>query len=353
MALIGATVSALRGQPGPAMIGDWPLADVQGAGLATGLTALAGRLGLFDDASPEVRAFVSEQRAQVASRVDRFRRLTPQVLSALGDAAIPAVAVKGARLIDGVWPWPECRPMSDIDLLVPPRYRAQASAVLARSGWATHSTTTYEDTMLAWGDGAPGRLDGESVEHNGRIEVHPGWIEFLHGYTVTGFDVERHSVVAAQGRALTREAVAAHVIGHLASTVVRAEVRAVNAIDVWFLAGFELDWGAVAGVMSTVDPRLTAAGLWVVDQLIPDLVPPIVLESELRRLPRRGRDRLLRTRALDVMRDPSQRTTVAWRLAFTTTRSERVAVVRQMVRRPGGRTPAAVRAWWTRQAARR
>ena len=56
-------------------------------------------------------------------------------------------------------------------------------------------------------------------------------------------------------------AFAAHVIGHLASTVVRAEVRAVNVLDVWFLHEQGLDWTAVATVMLACSPAAFAGGL--------------------------------------------------------------------------------------------
>ena len=61
----------------------WSLATLQQVGLATGLTALAGSLGLFDDAADDVVAYVREQHGQVQARADRFAALTPKVLAAL------------------------------------------------------------------------------------------------------------------------------------------------------------------------------------------------------------------------------------------------------------------------------
>ena len=313
---------------------------MQTSGIATGLTALAGSLGVFDDASPEVAAYVGEQRAQVAARAQRFVGVTPRVLEALAGADILAVPVKGAVLGGSaaggahgmpVWPDPSTRPMSDIDVLVPPRHRAQAAAVLTHAGWMMHQTNDFEDTFLAWGDGKVGRTDGESVEHNGRIEVHPGWLEFLHGYTARGFDLEAHAAVGADRQArLDDAAFAVHVIGHLASTVVRAEVRAVNVLDVLVLHQRGIDWAAIGAVTATVDARLVGPGLWLVDRVLPGLVPDDVLGRELSRL--RGADALAATPTAAVLRDPGPRTTARWRASFTTSAAERAAVVRQLGR---------------------
>ncbi len=310
--------------------------DVQRVGLATGLTALAGRLGLFEDAPDDVRAYIVEQQGEVAARAERFRELTPRVLGAFAAADVPVVPVKGAVLGgsagDGAaWPHPETRPMSDIDLLVDPRHRAQAGAVLLRAGCTLHSTADHEDTYLAWGDGSVGRTDGESAAHNGRIEVHPGWQEFLHGYAVQGFQPFERATQGADGQWRFDDAsFAVHVIGHLASTVVRAEVRAVNLLDVWFLHQQGLDWAAVGQAMRGVDARLTAPGLWLADRFITGVVPAVLLEREMARL--RGAVTLAVTSPVAVLRDPTQRTTVRWRADFAQHRAERTAVVRQVGR---------------------
>lgn len=315
-----------------AVLPAWSLADVQLTGLATGLTALAGELGLFADAAPEVAAYVAEQREQVATRVHRFRALTPEVIGALAAAAIPVVPVKGAALVEGVWGHEQTRTMADIDLIVAPHHRSQAAAVMARASWALQSSTAYEDTFLAWGDGSVGRTDGESAAHNGKVEIHPGWVEFLHGYTVEGFDVEPATFDHA--------ALTTHVIGHLSSTVVRAEVRAINVVDVWWCAQRDLDWVRVSELMAHTDPRLTAPGLWLVARCLPDLLPDGLLAAELSRLPKRARAQLHRTHAADVLRDPNERTTLMWRESYARTMRERKAIIRQMVRPNGARRGA-------------
>lgn len=315
------------------------------AGLATGLTALAAHL--TDDGAtagvtdPSVRDWLAEQRTEVARRVDRFRELVPRVRSVLAEAAVPAVAVKGAELAASaqpVWGVAEARPMADIDLIVPRRYRAQASAALQRAGLRHDTSSTFEDVFLAWGDGGVGRTDGESAAHNGRVEVHPDWTEFLHGYVARGFDVEAHWTPDPDlpaGFRLGLAPLTANVLGHLASTVVRAEVRAVNAVDLWWCDRAGVDWDEVAVRCRALDPRLTAPGLWLAYGLLPGSVPVRLLASEFDRLPRAARRALDAVAPEDVFRDPDTRTTPAWRQAFARG-AERIAVLDQMAF-PAGR----------------
>lgn len=308
----------------------WSLAEMQATGVATGLTALAGELGIFDDADDEMVAYVAEQREQVRQRVQLFGDLLPSVMDALQRTAIPAVAVKGAALIQGVWASAGTRPMADIDIVVPLAQRAQAAAALVGAGLRPIESTVYEDTFLAWGDGGIGRTDGESAAHNGRVEVHPGWVEFLHGYTVRGFAVE--------STPFDHEALTTHVLGHLASTVVRAEVRAVNVVDVWWCLRRPIDWHRVDVLMADTDPRLTAPAMWLIQKLMPDLMPAAAVHREMHRLPVAARRALSMIEPGEVLRDPSGRTPLRWRQAFTMSARERVAVVDQMLWPAGTRS---------------
>ena len=316
-------LSSTAGQVAGWSLADVQLADVQLIGLATGLTALAGSLGVFDNGAANVTAYVTEQREQVCQRVARFKELLPSVMGALHAAAVPAVAVKGAALLQGVWGAADTRPMADIDVIVPVALRAQAAAALTRAGLRPLHSTAYEDVFLAWGDGGVGRTDGESVNHNGRVELHPGWVEFLHGYTVRG--------CAFDAAAFDHEALTVHVLGHLASTVVRAEVRAVNVVDVWWCAQRPLNRDRMAALMAATDPRLTAPALWLVHHLLPDAIPVSDTSREMARLPRSARRSLAAASPADVLRDPSQRTSFRWRQTFTMATRERVAVVDQML----------------------
>lgn len=331
--LVNAVLAGLRGRPVAAP--SLTFAEFRIAGLATGLTALFGELFAgsvtLDELDPHTRRHLDEQRRQVRARVTRFLAVVPRVADALWAADVPAVFVKGAELIDGVWEHPTARPMADVDVVVPPHLRAQAAAALAAAGCPWWMSTSYEDAFLAWGDGGVGRLDGESADHNGRIEVHPGWVEFIHGYEVRGFDV----IGLAQQRDghlhLPLAALTAQVLGHLGATVVRGEVRALNVVDVWYCHRRDVDWQRVGSLMTTADPRLSAPGLWIVDRLMPGVVPAEVVSLQMQRLPSSARRLLDATEPHEVFRDPAARTTFRWRQGFAVHRRERVHIVDQMI----------------------
>lgn len=330
--LVTAVLARLRDQP--AHVPMLTLDEFRIAGLATGLTALFGELFADTDAyelDDAIRGHLREQRQQVSARVDRFRPLVPLLAEALSVADVPAVFVKGAALIDGVWDHPAARPMADLDVVVPAHLRAQAAAAVVSVGCPWWRSTSYEDAFLAWGDGGIGRLDGESADHNGRVEVHPGWVEFVHGYEVRGFDVIGVAEARDGRLQLPLAALTAQVLGHLGATVVRGEVRALNVIDVWYCHRRGVDWQRVGRLLTDADPRLAAPGLWIVDRLMPGVVPADVMSLQMQRLPSTARRLLDASSPAEVLRDPAARTKVAWRQGFTMRPRERVEIIDQMI----------------------
>jgi hypothetical protein len=333
MGVLQLVLDRLRDGDAPAPL--LSLAELRRAGFATGLTAL---LAEVDAAAfgPELGDYLADQREQVAARVERFRPVIGMALAALHAVGVPATPVKGAELVNGIWPWPSARPMSDIDLIVPTQLRAQAGAAMVAAGFAFESASPNEDAFRAWGDGTAGRSDGESVAHNGRVEIHPGWGEFLHGYVVAGAPVAAHTTMrplcGSDCFRLDLDGVTAHVVGHLSSSVVRCEVRAVNIVDVWFCHRASADWSAVSELLDGCDPRLAGPGLWLVSRLLPGVVPGELVDRHVARLPVEARRLLECTDPSATLRDPSSRTTLRWRQAFAMHGTERLAVLRQMAR---------------------
>jgi hypothetical protein len=331
--LLQFVVDRLRGVATPAPL--MSLVELQQTGFSTGLSALVAELAEADFAE-ELQPYLRDQRHQVALRVERFRPVIARVLSALASIDVPATPVKGAELINGVWPWPSARPMSDVDVIVPAHLRAQAAAALVAEGFAFDGASPHEDTFLAWGDGSVGRTDGESVDHNGRVEIHPGWGEFIHGYVVGGMPLESHTSVrelcGTDCARLDLAGVTASVVCHLSSTVVRCEVRAVNVVDVWFCDAAGVAWPTVATLLDECDPRLSGPGMWLASRLLPGVVPQHIVDRQVDRLPESARRRLADADPAATLRDRSSRTTLGWRQAFTAHPAERVAVLRQMAR---------------------
>jgi Uncharacterised nucleotidyltransferase len=319
------------------------LARLRVAGLATGLTAAVGSLA--DRHGVELpgqwQPFVADQTRVVAARRQRYAALVPEVLRVLDAAGVGAVPVKGAVLADGVWPVPDARPMSDIDLVVRPAERERAGAALAAGGYVPERRTAAEDIFLAWGDGAAVDVDRESIAHSGKIELHPGWVERVHDYAVDDggwlLSVARPGELAgAPCRLLPPHALALQALGHLSVGAIRAEVRAVNVVDVSLaLAGLDpAEAGAFAGACDALDARLTAPGLWLVaatqTSWWTSAVELVALTARAgARLPSAAAEQLSATSPEQVLRELGARTSVRWRLAFATTWHERACVLRQ------------------------
>lgn len=342
-----AATAASRPEPLPEPLPEVPDLDLERlrpAGVATGLTAAVGALA--DLAGIELpvawRSFVGEQIEAVATRRRRYAALLPEVLRSLDAAGVEAIPVKGAVLADALWPVPDARPMADIDVLVREPDRERAVSALVASGLTRSSSTADEDVLLAWGDGGRGPIDRESAHHNGKVELHPGWRERVHHYTVDGggllfASASRGTVAGAPCLVLPPHLLALHALGHLSVGVVRSEVRGVNVVDV-ALALRALDGDGIrdlGAACDAVDPRLTAPGLWLVATagerpLDVDGIDRLVT-NQLDRLPAAARRALTAAPPSAVLRSLGERTTLRWRLSFATTAAERAAVVRQAI----------------------
>lgn len=333
--------AAMSADP-PGLLG-LPFERFRAAGFTSGLTALVGLLAEHDAVGlPATWApYVAEQRCEVAARWDRFAAVLPEALAALADAGVDALPVKGAIVAASAWPSPMVRPMADLDLLVPPASRDRAAAALSARGFREVERSAWEDVFLAWGDGRVGRTDGESADHNGKIELHPGWVERFHHYLVDdGGALWRQttagSLLGIPCRRLPPFAVAGHVLGHLSAAVVRAEVRPLHVVDaVAVLTRLDADGRRrLAAFQGGLDPRLVAPALWLVGTHRPDVVGPSDVADALARLPPRAAAVLGVATPAAVLRDPSRRSELAWRLAFATSMGERARVARQALLPP-------------------
>ena len=324
----------------PVTVPDLPLERFAAAGFATGLTAA---IGAWSEAAtvrlPDAwTPWIEDQRREVAARQRLFDEVLWRLLTALGDAGVPATPVKGAVLARGPWPGAEARPMADIDLMVPPSARRAARDALEAAGFRMLDQRSWEDTYLAWPGVEPLRRDGESAGHPGKVEIHPGWVERLHNYLVTDEDLvmgraRAGDLAGAPCRLLDPAGSAAQVIGHLSASVVRADVRALQVIDaVVVLRALDDDQRAeLAGLWRGLDPRLSAPGLWLVGSVRPADVDPAALDDALGRLGAAARARLAAAGPASVLRQAGRRTGWGWRNAFVATSTERGHMARQFV----------------------
>jgi hypothetical protein len=353
--------------PGPVAAPGLPPDRFATAGFASGLTAAIGVWAAAVDVALPVGwdAVLERERAAVAARHRRFAEALPRVLGALATAGVAAVPVKGAVLTRGPWPDGDARPMADVDLVVPPDRRAEAGRALAAAGFAPLGSMPWEDTFTLWPGRPPWPTDGESPDHPGKLEVHPGWVERLHDYLVGD-----HGAVTGRARPgelagapchlLDPAAVAAQAIGHQSASVVRADVRALQVVDAVVVLR-RLDAAArrdLADLWEQLDPRLVAPGLWLVAAHRPGAIPAGALVGALDRLGEGGRRRLAAAAPAGVLRSGAGRTDWRWRRSFVRTPAEGARALRQLVLpaatdRPAGAGALAAHAGRAVRAARR
>ena len=96
---------------------------------------LAGHLAGTSVAPPGIMAELDEQYLANAARNLFIAASLRQVLETLGAAEIPAMLLKGAALVETVYPDPALREMLDLDLLVPADRLGAANAALSTIGY--------------------------------------------------------------------------------------------------------------------------------------------------------------------------------------------------------------------------
>ena len=106
-----------------------------------------------------------------------------EVLAELAGAGIPAMALKGAALIESVYPEPALRELLDLDILVPEERIADAEAALVAIG--------YGDDPKAYGL-APTERAERAHQHHVAGLVHPA--------RLTAVELHRHICASGDGR---------------------------------------------------------------------------------------------------------------------------------------------------------
>ena len=336
-----AVASAVAGEPAdPAPLRDRDEATLRHVLLSTGLTGFTAGLASRHRLrlSETLLAHLAEQAGEIAERQRRFADLMPRVLGVLAAASVPAIPVKGLALTEIAWTHPAERPMADIDLLVPPDRREEAARAMTAAGFDLDGRGPVEDTFLGWGDGGVGRTDGESAAHNGKVELHPGWLEYLHGYVIgDGGTLTSRAVdgtfLGAPCRRLGFAEIVAHCLGHLSASVIRRDVRGLNILDVVLgLQALDDDAkGDLADLIDSIDPRLSAPGLWLIEQVHHGaaVYQGVDAGAAIARLGKRARDQLMAMDAASVLRDPDSRSVWAWRSAWVTSTAELARMARQ------------------------
>jgi hypothetical protein len=127
----------------PAFVTDWTtlLQQATGHGVDAFLYPALATLPANRQPPPAVRARWRQQSLSAAAAAVHREAQTRELLSALAEARVCSVPLKGAWLAAKVYPEPGQRAMDDIDVLVPPAELARAQEVLGRLGYTPHGNT--------------------------------------------------------------------------------------------------------------------------------------------------------------------------------------------------------------------
>ncbi len=209
-------------------------------------------------------------------------RETHHLLEVLGYAGVEVIVLKGADICQRLYDHPACRPMSDVDVLIPPAAREKAQAALFRSGY----TRMPRDLDLR-----PG--------FNARF----GWEEMYASSRSTEFWVDLHWEIQEMGTLyrLPYDALRARAqpgrVGSLAMLVLCPEHLlihlGVHTLDEWenapllkivdlerALAMLPLDWKLLLAEAEAFQAQGPVR--WVLQEmalLCPDTIPAFVLEE--------------------------------------------------------------------------
>ncbi len=205
-----------------------------------------------------------------------FRR----AVTALQDAGVSVLAIKGTALGSYAYPTPAMRPMTDIDLVVPEGRLVHAAEALGVAGFRVDRD--YRETYPA----RPGEDDGFNARWpeqrlGALVEVHTRMEPAVEGEAdMAGFwqRARRHRIEGLTVSCLRPEDELLEVCVHLA-----AHHHFLGSLrwllDVHMLVGFGLDWKTVAASAGTRHGRWTAICLALAVRLFGSPVPAEALST--------------------------------------------------------------------------
>lgn len=216
----------------------------------------------------EWQRFLQLQREHTLIRHGRIQQLLQALDTRLKQAAIPAVALKGAELhAIGLYK-PGERPMADLDLLVRGPDAERTAAVLRSLGFRESYSTWRHRTFVPEAARTPGPL-GEHADNDIKIELHERICERLAAHEI---DISQSVLPARMHLGLnaypSKAALMTHLLFHAAGTMTAHTARLLQLHDLAQLCSHmtESDW---AHFMSDTSG---GSGRWW-------SMPPLVLTS--------------------------------------------------------------------------
>lgn len=233
-----------------------------------GISGLLARQ-LHWQGSPLWRAFLEEQLQHSRQREQRIVALLGRLDGAARQAGLPVLALKGSALLRLQLYRPGERPMSDIDLLVRPRDRARADAVIRDLGYHPGLAMARHDDYRPAARG-PERPFGEHAASPIKLELHTRILERL-----PLREAEISAALWPQQAGVqpypSRADLMRHLLLHAAGNLCGHTLRLIQLVDLVCL-GTQLDAGEWEQVL-TPEAWWAAPSLSLADRLFPGRLP--------------------------------------------------------------------------------
>ena len=129
--------------------------------------------GLVSPSTPDLADVCLRQLHANGARMERLLGHARAITSSLASADIEATLLKGAHTAISCFPAASCRPMADIDILVPPSNAAAAAAVLRANGYREAAHAPLESTWVhADGAGEPNTVVMLEADDPWTVDLH-------------------------------------------------------------------------------------------------------------------------------------------------------------------------------------
>jgi hypothetical protein len=141
-------------------------------------TVSSKQLSVTSDQSPVSslqsphQAWLAQQYEYNQQRLARFHEELHDVLALLARHGIEAMPLKGAVLSLVYYDDPACRPMSDLDLLLPPSQLEKATRLLAQLGYEQESRNWKHITLVKPDNRQVASYDSEHPDNPRQVELH-------------------------------------------------------------------------------------------------------------------------------------------------------------------------------------
>ena len=239
----------------------------------------------------------SPSRERFAQHLDHSRRRAAllhgelaRVIAALQEEGVDLLVLKGIHTGVVYFPDPGTRPAADLDVLIRPEERSLAAAALSRAGFIEARRTTF-GARSEWTFG-PQRVHSVELEHPDNpwsVDLHTSlerW--YFRGVRRSlGEEVFERTgeirIADQQARVLGQPDLCAFLALHASYELVK--VRLIRLVELALVARHDtrqatLDWDELLGhVRRTRTERFVYPAWALVEDLLPDTVPPTVLDE--------------------------------------------------------------------------